>query len=449
MPVPSHLTQSETVAQFAHLSDDCWNSQLAPRLPPELALKARQLKAFERVRGLACPADLLRALLAYLLDSLSFRALGAWAVLVGLADISDSAWRKRLKRANPWLEWLVSQLLAAAVTSAPQRCPLRRRVLLVDATRLRQQGGSGDDWRVHLAYDLTAARMAQLRVCDKRSAEKLSHFSFQAGDILVADNGYGYRSQLAEAQQQQADVLLRIALATFPFEHDDGRTFDAANWLLSHHGALVEWTGWCRSGKQRYRVRLIGSKLPADKAALLRKRKTRKAAKNGHRASSQSLQLAAWLVLVTTLETSWSASELLQLYRARWQIELVFKRLKQLLRVTDLRCRERAALEATVRLLVVAWALQEQIAKELRELLPNGIGEARRAVSSWLQASVSVQSLRAQVRGSWTLSRLRACLPRLVRFIVSSPRKRRQQEGEVRHWLEQRLSTAGVLEQLA
>ncbi len=105
-----------------------------------------------------------------------------------------------------------------------------RRILLVDATRLRQVGGTDDDWRVHLACDLVAGRMSQVQVTDGHQAEQLGHFTFQAGDLVVADSGYGYRAQVAAAQQQRADVVLRVWLPTFPLEQDTGQAFHAIDW---------------------------------------------------------------------------------------------------------------------------------------------------------------------------------------------------------------------------
>ena len=439
MPIQSDHTQLSLGVQAAALLGDAWSSDVVPRLPADLDAQALSLKAFVRRRGLACASDLLRALLAYVLDELSFRALGAWAVLLGLADISDTAWRKRLARASPWLAWLLSQLLTASLACAPDLLTRQRRVLLVDATRLRQIGGTGDDWRVHLAYDLLAGHMAQVHVSDRHTAERLSHFELQPGDIVVADSAYGYRKHLAYAQSKQADVLLRVWLPAFPLEHADGSPFDALGWLSKQHGSLAEWQGYCRYQRRRYRVRLLASKLPSDKLAAARKRKKRKAQKAQRRLSAQALHLAGWLLVVTTLKSSWNALELLELYRARWQIELLFKRLKQLLRLAKLRCQGREALEASVRALLVAWALQEQQVGEMRALLASRARDPHAPASSWLLAGLSVQTLREEVRGSWTFSRVVACLPQLMRFVLSSPRKRCQQEAQVREWLSKRL----------
>jgi hypothetical protein len=184
--------------------------------------------------------------------------------------------------------------------------------------------------------------------------------------------------------------------------------------------------------------------LPPEAARAARQRRRRRAQKHSRQVRATTLDLAAWVLLVTTLDaTAWPDADVLRLYRARWQVELVYKRMKQVLRLNQIRSTQAASAEATVRALLVAWALQEDEAAQVRALLaslstvPAEVpAQAVAVVSSWLLTSLCLDTLRQQVHGSWSATRLRTCLPRLRRFLIVSPRQRIHQETDVRTWLE-------------
>ena len=439
MPVHLKPTIPSTPAPLAELTGDAWQTEIVPLLPPDLAAQAKALGAFQRVRKVASPPDLLRALLAFALDGLSTRGLGVWGVLTDVADLSDTAWRKRLAKSSAWLGWLLGEVLAAEVAACPRLAHRGRRSRLIDATRLRQIGGCGDDWRAHLSYDLLAGRMDEVVVSDRHTAERLSHFTWQPGDSAICDGGYGYRGSVLTVRAAQGDLVGRIDPRTCPLDDADGQPFDVEAWLGRLEQArtrLAEWSGWCVVTGQRQAVRLIASALPPEQRQTARRKKAKRAKKKGKKLSARTLRLAGWWLLLTTLDASWSAADVVRLYRARWQVELFFKRLKQLLQAQAIRATSRAAGEATVRAVLVAWALQERLAARVQAVLATvRPTDPARPVSLWRVAQISLTTLAQTVRGTWTVAHLEACLPRLARFLRDTPRQRPQQAADVRDWL--------------
>lgn len=441
-----HHTAVPGDLQSSRLLEDAWSSEVVPSLPPNLADQAYTLGAFQRTRAFVAPTDLLRGLLAYVLCAPAFRQLGIWSVVADVADISDTAWRKRLRRASAFLLWLLAELLPSAPPTPWLSQKVRGRIWLVDATTLPQQGGKGDDWRVHLGYDLLGGRMGQVIVADRTRAETLEHLTFQAGDIVVADGAYGYRRMLAASVRLQADVVLRIVPSTFPLERSTGTPLDLVGWLRCGGPSTRSRSAYCTWAGLRYRVRVIAVRLSETQQRAAAHRVRRKAAQHGREVSETTLFLTGWMLLVTTLEAdTWTDAEVMALYRARWQVELLFKRLKQLLRLHAIRARTAATAEATVRASLVAWALQEResqaVGQIIRSLTPTVDDPAqcrwRRddGVSAWTLSAVTIEVLRQQVRGSWTSAQVQACLPRLRRFLVSHPRQRGHQASDVWAWL--------------
>jgi hypothetical protein len=440
MSCQKKYTVPQGTEQATKLIDKEWEDQVLTKLPAETEEQAFLLGALRRCREIKSAGDLLRALLAYVLCVSSFRQLGSWAVVLGIANISDTAWRKRLKQANAWLLWLLAALLSGPAAPVERRTPCGLgRIILVDATRLKQRGGTGDDWRVHSAYDLRESLLIHVLVTDKHTAESLQHFQLQCFDLLIADRGYGYRKNIAYAYQQRAYVILRFVPSTCPLLDRYSQPLDIVKWLKQVKKGAHCRNAWCVHEGKTYHVRIIASALPPEKAAEARKRREQEAKKKGKQLQPDTLFLVGWMLLVTNLpKRPWSYKRIIQLYRARWQIELLFKRMKQMMDMHVTRSKTHKGCESSILAWLVIWALQEQEAHEARIVLQQvhqcldspvlDIPEGE--LSPWLLHAICMQTLLMTVQGYWTRARIDLCLPYLQRFLYGSPRKRRLQSHQ-------------------
>lgn len=415
-----------------------WEQDLLPQLPADYERQARLFGAVQRRRGVQRVADVLRALLAYVLCVGSLRELGAWAVLIGLADLSHVAWHKRLRKARGWLLWLLTQMLAVSVAPKPDWKRLPSRIVLVDATRLKEPGGRGDDWLVHLAYDLLGGHLHDVRISDRHTAEGFTLFPWQPGDLVVADRGYGRARQAIWVRSVGADVLVRLSAGQVRLLDESGLLLDVDAWLLQQTASSLErQVCWVDEQGNECHGRLIAGALTKEAAERARAKARRNASKQQQVLQERTLRLCGWVLLFTSLtQTDWSAEQVLALYRARWQVELVFKRMKQVLKLAQLRGKTAATNEAILLALLLSWVLQEQEATWARQVLSQALEEASpKMLSTWGINRLTVQTVRMSVQGFWTLSRLRACWPRLLRFVGSRRRKRLHQESQIRQFL--------------
>lgn len=454
--------------QEVDLNDAEWDEVVRTRLPANLEAQARQLQAWSRKREVRSVPDLLRALLVYASCGYSFNELGVWAVLKGIGSLCERAWRKRLDRSQAWIAWVLSEVLG--VHQTPVWMPEGvGRILLIDATRWKTPGGTGDDVRLHQSYDLRAGKMEQVQVTDRHQAESVGLFALRPGDLAVTDAGYPVVSSVEVTQQQQALLLQRTTASHLHLEDEHGTTISLKERIKHLAGnSLKEVVGFVRlpSSGERAQVRVVCYRLPSEQAKKACERKeARLRKKHGRSYNRELVWWANFVLLVTTTQREqWSGKDLVALYRARWQIELFFKRLKQCLHLHQLRHQDWERARSVVRLYLIVWWLQEQEAQWLREVLTSVLeplaedvcdvserededeeqNEAEQeeehdwVLSSWTLAHVCSEQVRTMVRGAWSRQRMQECQHVLRRYMRSHRRTRGHRESEQRAWLQSR-----------
>lgn len=307
-------------------------------LPREIDLDetAQRFGALTRRRCVKDAPTLLRLALAYGFCGLSLRQTAAWAEACGVASISNVALLKRLRSSADWLGHLVSAKLAesAAIPSLPAT---QYNIRLVDATTIRGPGDTSTYFRLHLGFNLKRQVIDHLEVTTERGGESLKRFSFAAGDLVVGDAGYTRSPGLYSVVQAGADFLVRHCWQSLPLTRVDGQPLDLLELVRSLPDAqAASFPVMVRTSRDKrtpaFEARLVVLRKSEEAAKQARAKVLRRRSRQSKTLDPRSLEYAGYVCLLTTLQPQTvDSASVLDLYRFRWQIEMVFKRLKGLL----------------------------------------------------------------------------------------------------------------------
>lgn len=207
----------------------------------------------------------------------------------------------------------------------------------MDGTLIKEPGRTGTQWRIHYSLRWPALRCDYFKLSQAEgegNGESLRQFPLEAGDYLLADRGYCHASGIHYATRRNSYVTVRLNPDGILLRAPNGERFDLLNQLkpLQRTGQIAQWKALVPWGDEpAVPVRVCVIRKSKAAIALAHEQLRRKASKRGSQLQPETLVYAEYVLALTTFpEAEFSARLVLEYYRFRWQIELVFKRFKQI-----------------------------------------------------------------------------------------------------------------------
>lgn len=313
-------------------------------LPQNFQEMAREFAAFARSRKVKSPLQLLQLVLLYCGLDHSLRSC-AGKIAQMQQYISDTAVKNRLIACTAWVKAMLSCVfgLQDIVNTG------KLRFVVIDGSTVQEPGATETTYRLHIAVDLINLSIRQVEVSTAKVGESLKHYTLEPGDVVLIDRGYNEPKSLAPAIKAGVHVVLRYNPHSMNvFERNEQQEYRKVDWsgrlegLNNQPGAFLVYL---QHDKDVVPGVVHAIPLPAEKAAEARRKAKQRAKKKGRDASQKTLFISGWVLILSTVPLDQLSTETAgKLYRIRWQVELVIKRLKSILNIDTLRARKASEL---------------------------------------------------------------------------------------------------------
>jgi len=352
------------------------------------------------------------------------------ASLERLAAYRDSSRQALAQRFTPeavsFLGRLLAHALELAVSARPVAISLLRRfqgvyaedcttISLPDSCALDFPGCGGStsaDGRaavkLYFRYELAGGAITEVSSQAGRQPDVTAgqmHAALPAGALRLADLGFFDLQLLAGYTEQGVHWISKLpahAKVRVADEEPVGIATLLANWPSDHIDMPVRI-----GAKGELTCRLLARRCPEEVTTRRRDKLACAARKKGRKVSARQQEMAGWTLVVTDLpREKLSFEEAWQLYRARWQVELLFKRMKSSggLDQTAGKLRERVLCELLAKLLgqvAANWMLLlrggpleefsvakgQKVIQETARLLRQSVAELR--ILRWVLAQLA------------------------------------------------------------
>jgi hypothetical protein len=288
--------------------------------------------------------------LAYAVSDLSLKDVAAWARAMAVARITGPGLFYRLREAEGWLAELLARVLDEGIAEP-------RRGLAINGP-----GAKGTEWRAHVQIDAASGRLQAVELTDVHGGERFDRQRFAGGEVVLGDRVYGTARGIAWVRAVQADVVVRFNPQTL-------RLCDLERSRIDLQSKTAEIP---TLGGHEWQLMLP---IPPERRS--RSHKTWPLAKAKDwipvrvvAARTRAGQII-W-VLTTAPADRLGTVEVLELYRLRWQIELLFKRLKSLLHLDSLPSRQGPTARSWMLARFLAAALAQKLLDPEGSLSPWG-----------------------------------------------------------------------------
>lgn len=329
---------------------------------PEADQIARECRFIQRQRVLAGSSFLQTCVFTWIRHpDATLEQLVATAASLGL-DLAVSSLDERLDRpAAEFFRLMLQRCLQVAFAPCPRPLPLLERfagVYLDDCTHLSLpaelaeafQGCGGStaqagaaSMKILLRWEVTSARLTALpprsaRVGDTTLADELP--LPPPGSLRLADVAFFKLQTLYELDAAGVFFISKIK---------QGTSLRILGQVIPNLAAWLNGRGKDRvdrlcvlGGKRKKAIpcRLIAWRVRPEVAQKRQKQLLKDGVDKGYTPSAEALALCEWLVLVTNVPRAMlSLAEVAEVYRVRWQVELIFKTFKSDLLIDQWRTR--------------------------------------------------------------------------------------------------------------